>query len=359
MSNPTPGKVRIEDIAKRADVTKATVSLALRDRAGVSETLRVRLKALAAEMGYSPDPALSALASYRMARRAPSDFNVIPFLTNYRTPDGWMNEVPFYRSIFEGARDCGQRLGYLVENFWLKQARPERVSQILQARGIRGLLLAPTPFPVGHLRLDWNAFASVATSFSVTKPLTHYAVSNMYQGMTVLWHHVWHLGYRRPGLAISETYNRRGRYRWLASHLVEQRIRPTPGMPIAPFLFSGEAPEPRAFLRWFRKERPDVIFCICPELVAGLLAGAGLSVPEDVGLASLEVFEPEFPWSGINQHPYEIGAAAMEILNSLVMTGSLGIPARRRGVFVEATWHPGSSLRRQSPQKNQRDRRRR
>jgi len=359
MADPTPEKVRIEDIARRAGVTKATVSLALRDRAGVSEALRGRLKALAAEMGYSPDPALSALASYRMANRAPSDFHVIPFLTNHRTPEGWMKEVRFYRAIFEGARDCGRKLGYLVENFWMKQARPERVAQILQARGIRGLLLAPTPFPVGHLRLDWSAFASVATSFSVTKPLTHYAVPNMYQGMSVLWHHAWHLGYRRPGLAIPENYNRRGRYRWLASHLVEQRIRPTPGAPVAPLIFAGDDPDPRAFLRWFRKERPDVIFCICPEVVAGVLAGAGLSVPGDVGLASLEVFDPESEWSGINQHPYEIGAAAMEMLHSLILTGSIGIPSRRRGVFVEATWHPGSSLRKQSHKKRPQNRGRR
>ncbi len=351
MPEPHSPRVKISDIAERAGVTKATVSLALRDRAGVSAALRTRLKSLALEMGYSPDPALSALASYRMARRPPSDFNVIPFLTNYRTPEGWMKEVQFHRAIFEGARECGKKLGYSVENFWMKQARPERVAQILMARGIRGLLLAPMPFPVSHLRLDWSDFASVATSFSVTKPLTHYAVPNMYQGMSLLWHQLWHLGYRRPGLAIPDIFNRRGRYRWLASHMVEQRIRQSPGSHVPSLFFSGEFPEKRAFLRWYKKERPDVVLCIRPEMIAEFLQDSGIAVPEEAGIASLEVLEPESSWSGINQHPFEIGTAAMELLNSLMMTGACGIPSMRKGVFVEATWHPGSTVKSQ-PAKN-------
>lgn len=359
LHSPQSPRVKISDIAGRAGVTKATVSLALRDRVGVSEALRVRIKALAQEMGYLPDPALSALASYRMAHRPPSDFNVIPFLTNYRTPEGWMKDIQFHRAIFEGARECGRKLGYSVENFWMKQARPQRMAEILKARGIRGLLLAPTPFPVSYLRLDWSTFASVATSFSVTKPLTHYAVSNMYQGMSMLWHELWHLGYRRPGLAIPEVYNRRGRYRWLASHMIEQRIRQDPGSHVPTLLFSGEAPEKREFLRWYKKARPDVVLCICPEMIAGFLQEAGIAVPDEVGIASLEVFEADAHWSGINQHPFEIGTSAMELLNSLIMTGACGIPAMRKGVFIETSWHPGSTIKIQPKQKPAPARRRR
>jgi DNA-binding LacI/PurR family transcriptional regulator len=52
----------IADIARRAGVSKGAVSYALNGQAGVSETTRQRIQAIAAELGWSPNTAARALS---------------------------------------------------------------------------------------------------------------------------------------------------------------------------------------------------------------------------------------------------------------------------------------------------------
>lgn len=58
--------VRLADIAKRLNVSTVTVSNALANQKGVSEEMRERIKAMAAEMGYQPVGSASARASVNM-----------------------------------------------------------------------------------------------------------------------------------------------------------------------------------------------------------------------------------------------------------------------------------------------------
>jgi hypothetical protein len=58
-----PSKVTIYDVAKKAKVTGMTVSKALRDKKGVSDEVRARIKAIAEEMGLRPNIAAGSLRS--------------------------------------------------------------------------------------------------------------------------------------------------------------------------------------------------------------------------------------------------------------------------------------------------------
>ena len=53
--------VRLKDIAQRAGVSVMTVSKALRGAVDVSDATRAKVKALAEEMGYVPDPSAQGL----------------------------------------------------------------------------------------------------------------------------------------------------------------------------------------------------------------------------------------------------------------------------------------------------------
>ncbi|MGO2362219.1 MAG: LacI family DNA-binding transcriptional regulator, partial [Brachybacterium tyrofermentans] len=66
-SSPAPGsgrgqRVTIADIARRAGVTSAAVSLAVNGRPGVSAATRERIMDIARELDWEPSPAARALA---------------------------------------------------------------------------------------------------------------------------------------------------------------------------------------------------------------------------------------------------------------------------------------------------------
>ena len=68
-----PAKIRVglREVAAAAKVSVMTVSLALRDNPRISATTRERVKRLAAELGYHPDPELSRLMNHlRVSRTA-------------------------------------------------------------------------------------------------------------------------------------------------------------------------------------------------------------------------------------------------------------------------------------------------
>jgi DNA-binding LacI/PurR family transcriptional regulator len=58
-------RVTISDLARRLDISKASVSYALNGRSGVSEETRQRVLSLAAELGFHPNSAAVALSASR------------------------------------------------------------------------------------------------------------------------------------------------------------------------------------------------------------------------------------------------------------------------------------------------------
>ncbi|MDR1281730.1 MAG: LacI family DNA-binding transcriptional regulator [Opitutaceae bacterium] len=55
------GRVTLADIARRAGVSRVAVSYALREGTGTSAGTRERIRAIAKELGYRPDPGLTRL----------------------------------------------------------------------------------------------------------------------------------------------------------------------------------------------------------------------------------------------------------------------------------------------------------
>ncbi len=62
-------RVTQRDVARKAGVSHVTVSLALRGSPSSTEQTRNRIVKIADTLGYSPDPMLTALSSYRKQNR--------------------------------------------------------------------------------------------------------------------------------------------------------------------------------------------------------------------------------------------------------------------------------------------------
>jgi LacI family transcriptional regulator len=80
MHEPVPP--RLQDLADRLGVTKAAVSLALRNQPGVSAELRAAVKALAAKLDYRASPLLAVHMAQVRARRRPHYRATLALLSN-------------------------------------------------------------------------------------------------------------------------------------------------------------------------------------------------------------------------------------------------------------------------------------
>ena len=110
--------VTISDIARIANVSKATVSLVLNDKPGISESTRQRVLEIVANLNYRP----SELARSLSNRRTRSIGLVIKEIDN-----------PFFAKIMKGVYDVCVHHGFVEGP---GRRAPQRIFEILEGKGL-------------------------------------------------------------------------------------------------------------------------------------------------------------------------------------------------------------------------------
>jgi LacI family transcriptional regulator len=334
--------VTLAEIARRAGVSVMTVSRALRKQSNISPETQKKIQAIADELGYRPNPLVSALMTYRRSAKPVRAHVSLAFITNHPTRDGW-KASKLYQDFYQGVSESADRHGYGVETFWMREPgmTPERLTQILLTRSIHGLIIAPLPVAHGELNLDWQHFSAVTFGYSLTKPLLHRAVNHQFRSMRLAMRELRKLGYRRLGLALPSSLNERVDRQWMASFLVEERDFEHS----VPMFVPDDAQWTfEKFRRWFDTQKPDVVISH-EEVVLEWLKRMGLHVPEDAGFVLLNCAEEEGTLSGIYQNGPTIGSVAVDFLIGMIQRNERGIPALPHSLLVEGTWVPGRTVR--------------
>ena len=122
--------VRLKDIAQIVGVSVMTVSKALRDEPDVSAATKVKIKKLAADMGYVPDSSAQGLRT-----KTTKLFGlVIPSTTN-----------PIYARIVFAIEERAHELGYdlLICHTYNKPEREDACLRRLLSRRVDGLFIVP------------------------------------------------------------------------------------------------------------------------------------------------------------------------------------------------------------------------
>ncbi len=341
---PTLPRVRLKDIAARANVSLMTVSLALRDRPGVCESTRHRVQALACTMGYVADPALSALAAYRTRQRRPSGYSTLALLTNWPQENGWIG-CPCGRLLLEGARARAAQLGYHVEPFWLARPRmtARRASEILFNRGVRGVLVAPLAATCKGIDFAWDRFAVVTVEQPLVLPRFHYVAPDYSAGMQLVWAELNRRSYRRIGLVLTKENARRVRHRWDSAHAFEQRSTRSEADRVPTLYLESEA-DADAFHAWLDAHRPDVVAGKFDNLVHWLRA-SGRRLPQDIGYVSLNASDQQEQVSGIDQRRDVMGAQAVDAVHALLSRSHRGPDEVQAGTIIEGVWRDAGTLR--------------
>ena len=111
---PTDRRVSVRDMAKQLGVSHSAVSLALRNSTQVSEKLRENVRQLAEELGYQPDPMLTALSNYRRGKSTKPVQSVIAWINAWKRP-GQLRESKECDAYWAGTSHAARKLGYRLE----------------------------------------------------------------------------------------------------------------------------------------------------------------------------------------------------------------------------------------------------
>lgn len=335
-----PQRVTLADIAAKAGVHVTTVSLALRNSPRLPVSTRDRIRKLADELGYAPDPMLQALVAYRgstSARRSPP---TLAYVTNWNTRMGW-REVTAHPDFFDGAAIRAKELGYNLEHFWMREPglTHGRLSRILHTRGINGVIIASHVREIDEaLQFDWAHFSAVKIDYFPHHPLLPVVTNDQLQIVRLAMQKVIAAGYRRVGFVMDEGWDITVDHLYQAGYLWEQQAL-APSDRLSPYLIPNKEP----LADWLRRTKPDVVIGKA-SFVNDTFKQLGLRIPKDLGFVDIFLDDLSGKTAGVIQNHKEVGRLAIELLAGQLQQNKYGIPTIPTTTYVEGSWFDGRSL---------------
>ena len=317
----------IDDVAKLAGVSTATVSRALSGRGHVAPRTREKVAAAAGQLGYVVNADASSLATGRTRNVGV----VVPFLNRW-----------FYTSVIEGAQRRLMQYGYDLTLYNLSGHDDERSSVfehfLLRKRvdAVLAVSLELTEQEVDSLHALGRPLVGVGGPIPgvPTFSIDDVAVTKL------ATEHLLSLGHRVIGhiggdvereLSFHLPTNRRHGYE-LA--LREEGIEPDPAL-YYPAVFTMESGYQAAKqLLGEPRIRPTALVAASDEMAIGAMLAAremGLRVPGDLSVIGIDNHElaPFFGLSTVDQHPGLQGERAVELLMEALQPsgGADSVPA--------------------------------
>jgi len=306
-----------------------TVSLALRNHPSLPAHTRERIQRLAQDQGYRPDPVLTHLMQHLRNQRAPIPTGNLTALTTL--------DAGFVRRLLAGARARAAHLGYDLDliNIAPYLRRNSTLTRILRARGIAGVLLAPTIDPISYRRLlDWTQFATVAMTYSVVEPRLHRVVTHHFDNAVRTFDLLAARGYRRPALAMTTDMEFRANHSYSAAYYRAAQLQ---GIRPAPMLLVDRH-GPADIRAWFRRYRPDAVVVANAHQVRDYLFPAlGERGCAAVAFVCLD-YEPDVGISGMDQSFEIIGSHAVDLVVGQIHRNERGLPENPTVSMVEGRW---------------------
>jgi DNA-binding LacI/PurR family transcriptional regulator len=207
------------DVAEKAGVSRALVSIVFRNQPGASEETRQRVLRVADEIGYRPDSAARLLARGR-SRTLGVMFTV---------------QQTFHTNLIEGIYPEAERLGYEVLLSGATSGRSEEkaVEALLSHRCEAVILLGPDAEPA-YLDELGRRTVTVSVSRRVSHARVDFVHSAEAKGVRQAMEHLAELGHRRivhidGGRGPGSAERRRAYRAAMRRHGLESELRVVPG----------------------------------------------------------------------------------------------------------------------------------
>jgi len=302
--------VSMEDVARRAGVSTATVSRTLRGLPNVSAATRGRVLKAAAELSYAISPIASRLASGRTHSVAV----LVPYASRW-----------FFAQVVAGVEGVlrEEGLDLLLYNLADHEARERFFQRLPLRRRVDAVL--PVAMPLTDA--ETGALRGLGVPLAVAGHRAdgvHSVRIDDTATVHIALRHLLDLGHRRIGL-ISTYANQKmwlpvadERRRAWQSGLAAAGVAPAPELVVSvPFGHAGGASGAERLLA--RPDPPTAILCESDELAFGVLAAlrrAGVDVPGQVSVVGIDDHElaEVFDLTTVRQAVPEQGALAARML---------------------------------------------
>lgn len=272
----------IEDVAREAQVSVATVSRALRGLPNVAPSTRARVMGAAKRLHYVADPTAVRLAGGRRLALG----LVVPMLGQW-----------FYSRLYSGIETVATLNGYDVLPFAISgPSGPDRFLERLPYRKrVDGLILVDVPFMAEQFERVVGTGEPVVTLGALVPGTWGLAVDNVAVGRAAV-QHLLELGHRRiaviGGLEDDPFHFSvpLDRYRGYREALEDAGIEPDPVLSV-PGHFSADGGAEAMHTLLERSRPPTAVFACSDEMAIGAIQiarDAGLRVPEDLSVIGVD-----------------------------------------------------------------------
>lgn len=335
---PQSDRVSMGDIAKRLGVSRATVSYALRGHPKISAARRAEVQALAAELGYRPDPAFAILGDKRWQDHPGRGSMLIAYIARQRKE--W---TTFQQACWDGARQRAHALGYDIRHIVMDDfGGPAATATVLARRGYSGVIIRRLIGPERFIGADWRPFSIVGCGLGHYHPPIHVVTPHHARNVEHCWQTLRAAGHQRIAVVLLE-YSLLAELPelYLGAALRHQHSLPRRAR-IEPLLCrENDAQRCQA---WLARVRPDAVIG-STDLVHRWLQHGGLSECSFISLErDLSAAGQRTAISGCDLRPHDMGAAAMDLLDISIRRNERGFPELCQHSQIEARWVTGDTV---------------
>ncbi|MFL5859417.1 MAG: LacI family DNA-binding transcriptional regulator [Solirubrobacteraceae bacterium] len=297
----------MEDVAREAGVSRALVSLVMREQPNVSQERRARVLEVAGRIGYRPNAMARSLAS----RRTRTVGVVLDDLGN-----------PFFAEITGGVEELASQLGYqLLLGAGGRQARRERaaLATLLEYR-VDGVILVSPRMRAADITAAAAEVPVVMVGRQVRGGDADLVIIDENRGTGLVLDHLTDLGHERiahvdGGKGAGGPQRRSAFLRGMRERRLAARAHVIPGD------FTEAAGAAAAQTLLAQPTLPTAVFAANDMVAAGLLGGfdqAGVAVPDDVSIVGYDnnfiAHLAHVSLTTIDQPRTEMGRMALELL---------------------------------------------